>query len=125
MKKVVICLLAAVLTAVLVCAGCVSDSGSSSGGFSDPVLGTWKMDTESDFVRYYAYTFNNDLTGKEVIADCETDEVFSEDEFTWIIHNDTYKTEPASQTTNKGEQFTISADGKVLTDTHGYTYHKI
>lgn len=130
MKKTLAGLLAAVLVAaLLLCAGCISTNpGASTGpGFTDPVLGTWKMDVGNDFsgFGYYMYTFSNDLTGNEILVEYETNEVYSESPFTWIIHNDVYKTEPKSQITNKGEQFTISADGKVLTDTLGLTYHKV
>lgn len=106
-----------ILVAVFITAGCVSEPAK------DPVIGTWIMDTQDDFIRYYEYVFNSDLTGAERIRTIGSDEIFMEDTYTWYQHNNSFITTFDSDA-DIHVTLTLSKDGKTLTDDHGYTYHK-
>ena len=129
MKKIFVIFGVAVLFAVLVTAGCVSgdipDPNQGGLSVSDPVVGTWHMAVEDDYVRYYDYLFSSDLTGKETLYYKETNEILSEETFTWIRINDSYRVTYDSDH-DIHEVFGLSKDGKVLSlDKYNFTFHKL
>lgn len=126
MKKRIAGIFAAGLCLLIISAGCVSAPAAStaSTGISDQVIGVWTMDLGDDYVRYYEYQFNSDLTGKEILYAKNNSKKLDETSFTWVRINDTYKA-TYNDNPDQYEELTISKDGKKLTDEkYNFTYHK-
>ncbi|HJJ48011.1 MAG TPA: hypothetical protein O0X39_03320 [Methanocorpusculum sp.] len=122
MKKILTGFLVLVLAASVVCAGCVTTSGSS-----DPVVGTWQWEHDEGDEYDLVYTFNADNTFTETWYISGTKNIDMKYDGIWSCNDGVYKIAYSNgdEAVEGAAWFTLSPDGKTLTDGLEINYFRI
>lgn len=124
MKKILAVSLVLVIFAAILCAGCVADSGSGSS--TDPVVGTWQWKSEEGDLYDLVYTFNADRTFTETWYTAGTKTVEMSYNGIWNVSDGVYKIvySNGDDVIEGANEFTLSNDGKILTDGVEIDYYR-